>query len=175
MSNKVIRCSLDSHSIDKAMREIEQYKQDVVRKTNLLRQLIAERIAEQARGGFASAIVDDLLPLSGAPRGANVDVTIDERDNVSVVIASGEDAVWCEFGAGVFHNGAVGSSPHPKGAELGMTIGGYGKGLGAKNVWGFYQDGELKLTHGAPASMPMYNALMSVCADIVDIAREVFN
>jgi hypothetical protein len=175
MGKKIIRYSLDPHSIDKAIKEIEQYKRETIRKMDLLRRLVTERIAEQARSGFASAIVDDLLPNSGGARIANVDVTIDERDNVSLVIANGEDAIWCEFGAGVYHNGSVGTSPHPKGAELGMTIGGYGKGLGAKNVWGFYQDGELKLTHGAPASMPMYNALMSVCADIVDIAREVFN
>lgn len=175
MGKKIIRYSLDPHSIDKAIKEIEQYKRETIRKMDLLRRLVTERIAEQARSGFASAIVDDLLPNSGGARIANVDVTIDERDNVSLVIANGEDAIWCEFGAGVYHNGSVGASPHPKGAELGMTIGGYGKGFGAKNVWGFYQDGELKLTHGAPASMPMYNALMSVCADIVDIAREVFN
>lgn len=174
MGKKIIRYSLDPHSIDKAIKEIEQYKRETIRKMDLLRRLVTERIAEQARSGFASAIVDDLLPNSGGARIANVDVTIDERDNVSLVIANGKDAIWCEFGAGVYHNGSVGTSPHPKGAELGMTIGGYGKGLGAKNVWGFYQDGELKLTHGAPASMPMYNALMSVCADIIDIAREVF-
>lgn len=175
MGKKVIRCSLDPKSIERAISEIREYKAEIVRKTNLLRKTVAERIAEDARGGFASAVVDDLLPDSGGARSANVDVTIDEQDNVSIVIANGEDAVWVEFGAGVFHNGSVRASPHPKGVELAMTIGGYGKGLGARNVWGFYEDGELKLTHGTPASMPMYNALTRVCADIVDIARGVFS
>lgn len=174
MGKKVIRCSLGPESIEKAISEIREYKAEIVRKTDLLRRTVAEKIAEDARGGFASAVVDDLLPDSGGARSANVDVTIDEQDKVSIVIANGEDAVWVEFGAGVYANGAVGSSPHPKGAELGMTIGGYGKGMGARNVWGFYENGELKLTHGAPAAMPMYNALTRVCADIVDIAREVF-
>lgn len=175
MGKKVIRCSLDPKSIEKAISEIREYKAEIVRKTDLLRRTVAEKIAEDARGGFASAVVDDLLPDSGGARSANVDVTIDEQDNVSIVIANGEDAVWVEFGAGVFHNGSVGASPHPKGAELGMTIGGYGKGMGARNVWGFYEEGVLKLTHGTPASMPMYNALTRVCADIVDIAREVWS
>lgn len=175
MGKKVIRCSLDPKSIERAISEIREYKAEIVRKTDLLRRTVAEKIAEDARGGFASAVVDDLVPDSGGARSANVDVTIDEQDKVSIVIANGEDAVWVEFGAGVFHNGSVGASPHPKGAELGMTIGGYGKGMGARNVWGFYENGELKLTHGAPASMPMYNALTRVCADIVDIARGVFS
>ena len=101
-------------------------------------------------------------------------VSIDERENVSIVIAAGEDAVWVEFGAGVYHNGSAGSSPHPEGSKLGFTIGGYGKGMGKRQTWGFYEDGELRLTHGTPAVMPMYNAVKAVCDEIADIAKEVF-
>lgn len=172
MGKKVISFSLDSKSIDGAMREIEECKQEIKRKTERLRERVAERIAETASQGFGSAMVDDLL-RDGA-RSASVDVKVDTHENVSVVVAKGEDAVWVEFGAGVYYNGQVGSSPHPKGDELGMTIGGYGEGHGAKNVWGFYKDGQLKLSHGTPAAMPMYNALKRVCAEIDNIAREVF-
>lgn len=172
MGKKVISFSLDSKSINEAIREIEDYKQEIKRKTVRLRERIAEYIAETASQGFGSAVVDDLL--RGGARSASVDVSVDSRENVSVVVANGEDAVWVEFGAGVYYNGQAGSSPHPKGGELGLTIGGYGKGYGARNVWGFYEDGELKLTHGTPAAMPMYNAMKTVCAEIVDIAREVF-
>ncbi len=175
MGKKVIRCSLDPKSIERAISEIREYKAEIVRKTDLLRRTVAEKIAEDARGGFASAVVDDLLPDSGGARSANVDVTIDEQDNVSIVIANGEDAVWVEFGAGVYANGAVGSSPHPKGQELGFTIGGYGKGFGARQVWGFYEDGVLKLTHGTPAAMPLYHAMQRVCDDVAAIAKEVFS
>lgn len=79
-----------------------------------------------------------------------------------------------EFGAGVYHNGSAGSSPHPKGSELGFTIGGYGEGMGKRQTWGFYEDSELRLTHGTPAIMPMYNALKTVCDEIAGIAKEVF-
>lgn len=174
MSKRVVRFTLDAKSINKAIKEIEEYKQEVLRKTNELRKRVAERIAEDASSGFASAIIDDLLQNSGGARSANVSVEVSDSGNTTLVIANGQDAIWCEFGAGVYHNGAVGSSPHPKGAELGFTIGSYGKGLGSKTVWGFYEDGELKLTHGAPASMPMYTACQKVCEDIADIAREVF-
>jgi hypothetical protein len=101
-------------------------------------------------------------------------MSIEERDNLSVVIADGEDAVWVEFGAGVHHNGSAGSSPHPSGAELGFTIGGYGKGRGKRETWGYYEDGELRLTHGTPATMPMYRAVKTVCDELTNITREVF-
>jgi len=64
-----------------------------------------------------------------------------------------------------------------KGVELGFTIGSMGEN-GKKNVWGFYEgegnDKTLLLTHGTPASMPMYNSMMEVCRRIDEIAREVF-
>lgn len=172
MGKKVIRFGLSEREISKAIRELEQYKQEIIQKTDLLRERVAERIAELSRSGFAGAIVDDLV--KGGQRTAQVDVCIDNRENVTIVIASGEDAIWAEFGAGVHHNGSPGSSPHPKGSEMGFTIGGYGKGMGKKDTWGFYEDGELRLTHGAPATMPMYNALKTVCDEISEIAREVF-
>lgn len=172
MGKKIIRFGLSARDIDRAMRELEQYKQDIIRKTDLLRERVAERLAELSRDGFAGAVVDDLL--KGGQRTAQVDVSIDQRDNITLVIARGEDAVWVEFGAGVHYNGSAGTSPHPKGSELGFTIGGYGKGMGKKDVWGFYEDGKLRLTHGAPATMPMYNAVKIVCDEIAEIAREVF-
>lgn len=172
MGKKVITFGLSAREINRAIKELEQYKQEIIRKTDLLREKVADRLAELAKSGFAGAVVDDLL--RGGQRTAQVDVTIEDRENVTLVIASGEDAIWAEFGAGVHHNGSPGSSPHPKGSELGFTIGSYGKGMGKKDIWGFYEDGELRLTHGAPATMPMYNALKTVCDEISEIAREVF-
>lgn len=173
MGNKVISVSLSESGIEKAIQELLAYKQEIIRKTELLRQKVTARLADEARSGFNGAIVDDLTGKNN-PRLADVNVSVDDRDNVSVVVAEGEDAVWVEFGAGVYHNGSVGSSHHPKGAELGFTIGGYGKGNGKKKIWGFYEDGELRLTHGTPARMPMSQAMNTIINDIVSIAREVF-
>ena len=174
MGSRKIKIELSVGGIDRAMQELEAYKQEIIRKTELLREKVAERLAEEARNGFNGAIVDDLTENSGSPRQASVDVMVDSRGNVSVVVASGEDAVWVEFGAGVYHNGSPGSSPHPKGAELGMLIGTYGKGNGRKETWGFYEDGELRLTHGTPAKMPMSMAMNTVINDIASIVKEVW-
>ena len=172
MGTKTIRVGLSTAGINRALKELKAYKQEVIRKTNLLRERISELLAEYARSGYAGAVVDDLV--KGGQRFAQVEVTMDTKGNVTIIMANGEDAVWAEFGSGVYANGGAGGSPHPMGSELGFLIGGYGKGYGKREVWGFYEDGELRLTHGAPASMPMYNAVRAVCDRIPEIAREVW-
>ena len=102
-------------------------------------------------------------------------MSVSERGDISVIVADGEDAVWVEFGAGVYHNGSAGSSPNPYGAQLGFTIGSYGKGYGKANAWGYYdENNNLVLTRGTPASMPMYRAAQAVAKQSLKIAREVF-
>ncbi len=172
MGKHKISMSLSDTEIDRAIRELADYKQYIIKNTEILRKRIAEYLAEESKKGFYGAIVDDVV--QGGKRTAQVNVSITNKNTVSVVIANGEDAVWVEFGAGVYHNGASGSSPHPKGGELGFTIGGYGKGKGKRETWGYYDNGNLVLTHGTPASMPMAKAVTTICNDIVQIAKEVF-
>jgi hypothetical protein len=161
-------------SIDAAVKEIRDYAEWVKRKTAELRERVAYFIAKDASAVFNTAVADDLIG-EGAVIGS-VNVVVEDNGNMTLVIANGEDAVFMEFGAGVYYNGGVGSSPNPLGAALGYTIGSYGKGNGAKAVWGFKgEDGALHLTHGVPASMPLYRALQSVVNDIEQIAREVFS
>lgn len=170
MSKKVISFTLDE--IDKAIKELEQYKIDFQAKVDTYRQRIAEEIATIASFNFGSATMDDVI--KGTPRRPEVTVNVDNRGDISVVVANGEDAVWCEFGAGVYHNGSVGSSPNPYGNELGFTIGSYGFGHGKQTAWGYYEDGQLVITRGTPASMPMYNAVQEVTKRAIEIAREVW-
>ena len=172
VGKKVIRFQLSPKNIDKAIKELKQYKQEFSKKVDIYRRRIAEEIAENAALNFGSALMEDVV--NGSPRKPNVTVNVSERGKISVVVANGTDAVWCEFGAGVYHNGSVGSSPNPYGNDLGFTIGSYGKGYGSRKVWGYYDGGELVLTHGTPASMPMYNAAKEVTKKAIGIAREVW-
>lgn len=172
MGKKVIKFSLNPDDIDKAIRELEQYEKDFQAKVDTYRQRIANEIAASASFNFGSSVMEN--KIRGGFRKPNVTVNVDERSGISVVVANGEDAVWCEFGAGVYHNGAVGSSPNPYGKQLGFAIGTYGKGYGKKAAWGYYEDGQLVITRGTPASMPMYNAVQEVTKRAIEIAREVF-
>ena len=174
MSKTITIDVFDPASIDAAVREIKAYSQWVQRKTDELRERIAYFIAKDASAVFNTAVAEDDM-REGIITGS-VEVSVEPQgDNTTVIIASGKDAVFMEFGAGVYYNGAVGSSPNPWGTGLGFTIGSYGKGNGRKEVWAYDGgDGQIHLTHGTPASMPLYRAVQSVSRDIVKIAREVF-
>ena len=174
MASKTISFTLDPMEISRAIAEMEAYKRDFESKLRRVRELIGERIWWSAQNGFKSAVVSDVI---AGPQVANdVTVTIEHNDDMTVIIADGEEAVFIEFGAGVYHNGAAGSSPHPWGAENGYMIGEYGKGQGKRNVWAL--PGSTKqspnLTHGTPAAMPMYLGLMEGIKEIESIVRGVF-
>jgi hypothetical protein len=161
-------------SIDAAVKEIRDYADWVKRKTNELRERVAYFIAKDASAVFNTAVADDLIG-EGAVIGS-VDVVVEDNGNMTLVIANGEDAVFMEFGAGVYYNGPVGSSPNPLGTELGFTIGSYSTHKPDKEIWGYKgEDGEIHLTHGTPASMPLYRAVQRVWKDIDRIAQEVFS
>ena len=173
MSRTVIQCGLGSDEITRVRQELLNYKRDFLKKVDIFRERLAEEIANIAAFDFGNSVVDDLL--NGNTRQANVDMSYSSKGDITVVVASGEDAVWCEFGAGVYHNGGAGSSPHPKGAELNFTIGTYGKGYGQKQVWGYANEaGDIVLTHGTPATMPLYNAAQEVFRKAISIAKEVW-
>lgn len=176
MAKKVIKVDIGSQGITQAIQELENYKKEFLSKVTLFRKRFAEELAQLAQSGFDSSGVDD--SLKGGTRAAEVSVSVSDNGHIALVIAKGEDAVFCEFGAGVYYNGGVGASPNPYGAELGLTIGSYGEGHGKQSVWGYYADpGDkttLVLTHGTQATMPMYRAVQAIVPRAVQIAKEVF-
>lgn len=168
-----ITFSLDTASINRAIKEVERYRDELPQKLKRLREMMAERVAWSASRGFSNALVSDVI--KGAEPSSNVQVTVEHGDHVSIVFAEGEQAVFIEYGAGVYNNGAAGSSPHPWGPEFGYYIGGYGQGKGKRNAWGYYDDsGKVVITRGTPAAMPMYHGLEDAKRVIDDLILEVF-
>lgn len=168
-----IRFSLDGAEIERSINQVKEYGQSLKSKTEKLRKRIGEELSELAQVGFNGSTYDDVL--NEGAKVPDVEVKVEYGENVTIVVALGKEAVFAEFGAGVYYNGPAGSSPHPWGPANVFYIGTYGKGYGARKVWGYYDEsGELKLTHGTPASMPMYHATQEVLGKIVKIAREVF-
>lgn len=90
MGRKVISFGLSTSEINRAMKELADYKQEILRKTELLREKVAERLADEAKSGFSGAIVDELILKGGqtSPRYAQVDVSVDNRGSVTVVVAT---------------------------------------------------------------------------------------
>lgn len=160
---KKIKVYLSPRSIEQAVRELKSYDNYFADKTHLF----VKRLAEV---GFAVV-------------GANLDtenntyIKLSSFGNVTkgTLIVEGAEILFFEFGAGITYNGAVGTSPHPKGEELGYTIGSYGKGKGAQKSWAYYAEtGELVITSGTPAQMPVYKASVAMRDQIRAVAKEVF-
>lgn len=179
---KRITFELSTASIDKAIKELEAYKNDFANKVERVRQMVAERIQWSAQKGFSTAMLGDTYArlVNGKYQdeepiiGSSVQVSVDHSNNLSVVWVDGEEAIFIEFGAGVYHNGVAGDSPHPWGIENGYGIGTYGKGYGTKMAWGYREGTDIVLTHGTPAAMPMYNGAEEALRALDDIVKEVF-
>lgn len=158
--------------------QVSAYGDGLPEKLRELRRRVALEMAELADDGFGGAWYDDVI--GSGMKLPRVEVYIMEKGDAYLVIAEGDSVIWQEFGAGVYYNGPAGSSPHPWGAENAFLIGKYGKGNGARKVWGYFDppyardEEHLKLTHGTPASKPLYNAYEDVKHMVKDIAREVF-
>ena len=166
----------NTKSIKAALKEVKAYRDNLPRKISELRRRVAKEMADLIDTGFGEAADEDII--EGSVKDEDVVVSVEDGgENVTVVTAKGASAVFQEFGAGVYHNRPVGSSPNPLGPQNLFYIGTFGQGKGARKVWGFYYpkgSKNLVLTHGTPASMPMYHAEQDIIRRIADIARDVF-
>lgn len=173
---KEIEFSLDTKTIINAIKELENYKKSLDTKAEKLRERIADVVRTQSQNGFEGSLYD-VGVYDGDGYKPEVSVTWEDEDEKSVlVVASGDEVAFIEFGAGVHFNGT--GSPHPDGEKLGLTIGSYGQGKGNRDFWVYYdEDGEKhkRYTYGTQATMPLYKALCDAADDIVRIAREVFD
>lgn len=162
---KKISLTLNEKSIGAAIKELQRYKEWVEVKTKELCERLSVIGAYEASVRFAGAIYD----------GSNdVSVDVEPIDGGYAIVAKGQAVAFIEFGAGVYHNP---SEPYPLPRPDGIVgIGEYGKGKGKRRAWGYYDNaGELVITRGNPAAMPMWYAMREMEREIRRIAREVFS
>jgi hypothetical protein len=164
--SRVVKVTLSPQSIDNALKVVKGYKKWIKQKVN-------ELIDKLLEVGEDYAINE----VGHVDTGATLSSIKGYRKGNKGVIVAGGNAIWLEFGTGVKYNGSVGSSPHPKGKELDMTIGTYGKGHGAEpQGWWYQKDGEeeWKHTYGIKANMFMYRTARELEKIAPKLAREVF-
>ena len=180
MAKHVFVSDLSVKGLNNLIKKLENYRD------NILPQKLSEFTLRLAEVGIpiieknmseASYTYDEKLIQSGADTSHNTYIKLNSFGNYAQanLIVEGRELLFIEFGSGVYNNTEVGTSPHPKGEEFGFLIGSYGMGKGAQKVWGYYADsGELVLTHGVKATMPMYEASLEIINSVVRVAREVF-
>lgn len=171
---KVIDVKLSPAGIAKAISQLEAYRRDFIEKTKLFRLRFALKVRENARELYSNAWYNDWIG-KGKEQGEEmpwIPVTIDNNDDYTAVVAGGV-AIFIEFGAGVYHNSPVGTSPHPLGRGLGFTIGSYppAPSQGSQEAWSVPGEG---ITRGTAAQRVLYYAVRYAQPEVEDIAREVF-
>lgn len=175
MSRRVIRYSLDPQSIDKAIMELQDYKEWLIEKTKELLNELAREGCSIASAKFQEAVYD----------GTN-DVKVhweDRGEHVAAIIAIGASVLFIEFGTGVRY-----PDNHPEAHENGMIRGEYGHGLG-KMKRGWRYKGEpgtngalivngkhegMILTYGNPSNMCLYQTGRDLREKVEEIARRVY-
>lgn len=181
MTRHTINISLSGKSVNEAIRQLQQYKNWLIKKTSLLVKELAEVGIPVIDENMAKAsyTYDEKSVRSGSDTSHRTYVEMSGFQSgtaTAKLIVEGKEILFIEFGAGVYYNGEAGNSPHPKGVVNGMIIGSYGEGHGVQKVWGYYDEsGKLILTHGVEAQMPVYKAEMEIVQKYIKVARRVFS
>lgn len=158
-----IKISLSEASINAAIKQVEQYKQDLNRKTTELAQRLAAMGATEVSLGFSRAIYT-------GPMDYNVTVE-DMGNNKYRIIASGETILFAEFGTGVTYGDG-----HPLDDKFGYGPGTYPGQTHAMTGKGWYLPKSKGggHTYGNPPNMPVYNTAKELRSEVERVAREVF-
>ena len=161
---KVIEMSLSTKSIDRAIKELKAYRDSLETKKNKFLEELANIGVREASLRFTTAIYDGVNDSS---------VTLEPIADGYRIVAEGKAVAFIEFGSGVYHNpGEPYPNPRPSGI---VGIGEYGHGYGKRPAWGFKNEsGELVITRGNPAAMPMWYASEEMRNAIVQKFKEVF-
>lgn len=162
--NKVIHVTLDSASIQSAIRELEAYKERLRRKASELAKKLADIGAVNVSLGYARATYTG---------NKDVDVTVEQlSENKFRIVASGETVLILEFGAGVTYGYG-----HPQADEFGYGPETYPGQIHAADPRGWYipKDKGGGHTYGNPPSMTMYLTAKELRERVQEVAREVFS
>ena len=167
---------VEVQGLDRCIKRLEGMKNELETKLHKLIERLGEIGVEVASSGFKDA------PYDGE-RDATVGNLTWTGDNTAEIVASGRTVLFIEFGTGVHF------FTDPEGY---VTSHGYGPGTygpqGNKDWWlyegepgdpnaggeTFDKNPKMTITHGNPASRPMYEAAKEMRANIEKIAREVF-
>lgn len=179
MSRK-IKMSLSQSSIQNAIHEIKTYKRELIQKTQIFVQRLAEsgiNIASDNVGGYGKYIMfyTELTPQVNGCKAVMVAtntglIKSEWRTEDGVKSADVSPILMAEFGSGLRAN-------NPKAAELGMGTGTFPGQTHAEDPSGWWYmdlDGEWHHSYGVTPSMPMYKATMEMQRNIGKIAKEVF-
>ena len=162
---KKICIGLSASGFEKAAREVEKYKKEVVKKTRLLAQRLAEKGVEIAKikiMQYPAVDTGDLLESMQAQAGDVI-----ENGGEWIVFTDCPHAAFVEFGTGV--TGSM--NPHPDTSLVGWR---YDVNEHGDAGWFYFKDGEWHWTKGMISRPFMYETGRDLKKLVSKTAKEVF-
>lgn len=161
MSKKII-FGLSTKEINRAIRELEQYKKELNRKTSLLIEALTDRGVE-----IAKAQIRELGAVYTGELEESIMGYFNPTVQVGIIRAGAPYAIYVEFGTGVVGAG----SPHPAPAGWRYDVNNHGEA-----GWWYFNDRDQKWhwTKGIESRPFMYNTVQILERESVRIAKEVF-
>ena len=153
----------DIKSINKALRQIEVYRQDFERKEQEFVRRLAEIGLSVARTGFQLADYDGEK---------DVVVSMNQTGTQATIVASGQTVGFIEFGTGIRYPEWSGDNTDYTPPEHGTY--GKGKGKNSHGWWFTASAGSSQHTYGNMPAEAMLTARDRMVERVVRIAREVW-
>ena len=167
-------------SIEQAIKELEKYRDSLIRKNDVFIHRLAEIGVTAAEQRLATGEGDTdrdcrfsmvFKTTAGICEGQIIISSTPKTDELGRRFYP--HLAW-EFGAGIYYNNG---NANPKSKEFGMGVGTFPMQEHALDDYWWYRDddGTLRMSKGTQATMPMYNASKEIIQQIETIAREVFS
>lgn len=162
MSTKVISFGLNTKDINRAIREIDKYREELICKCNELIQQLTDYGSEFAKFEILRLGAFDTGELADSIHGF-----FDSESRVGFVRADCWYAIYVEYGTGVV--GADNAHPEPTGWYYDVHHHG-------NNGWVYFneREGKVMRTKGQPSSPFMYNTFRELQQKARDMASTVF-
>lgn len=162
MAKRVIKLSLDTEEIERAIDEVKQFKAEFLEKCNRLVEVLTGEGVEVAK-----LQVKQLDAVYTGELMNSIDSYYSPTYNVGIIKAGAYYAAYVEFGTGVVGKGAA--HPNPQGWQYDVNNHG-------DNGWVYYDDytGEFRWTKGFKSRPFMYNTARQLEKVCKKIAKEVF-
>ena len=161
---------LSYSSIQKAIKDLEEYKKWVVRKATERTERLAMLGATVASLNFSRAIYNGIN---------DVQLSVEQIENGYKIVASGQAVAFIEFGSGARYGGSYPAEETE--VDPAITVPGswsddVGKGhWNSPNGWYLPKDKGGGHSYGNPPAMAMYYASKEIEDKIKNIAQEVFS
>ena len=178
MAKRTININLfDSKSIQNAIKQIEQYRDDLPRKCREICRRLCE-IGQQTA----------LVAINESPQGKAVTLRMDidpsKAGCKAMLIGTGKTVTddkgrtfnvlfGIEFGSGIKYN----ATANPLASEFGMGVGTFPDQTHALDPGGWMyldKDGNWKHSYGIKATMPFYKAMTDIQRNVNDVVKDVF-